>query len=82
MAQAVGTDLVRDLVADGRAVHRRQSSFTLKLDTPKPTPPADPLPLETPYIGLVDRIAEAFAAEDKAEAILKARRLKDAGSGK
>jgi hypothetical protein len=76
MSQAVGDDVVRDLVADARSFAAQSRAKWKPDDPPTPRGPLEPVKLSTPYVNLVDKVAGAFEADDKAEAILKAQRLR------
>jgi hypothetical protein len=75
MSRAVPTDVVRSLVEDARSF-QLQTRARWKPDEPAPRGPLEPVKLSTPYVNLVDRVADAFAAEDRAEALAKAQRLR------
>jgi hypothetical protein len=79
-SKAVPDDLVRDLVRDFRNPPPGPSSIAGK---PKPeiehrraTSTSEPRPLVTPYVDQIDRIAEGFAAEDRAKRAKELRELK------
>src|SRR6516165_791037 len=69
-SKAVPDDLVRDLVRDFRNPPPGPSSIASpskpKVEPKKGTGWSEPRLLVTPYVSEVDRIAESFAAEDRA----------------
>jgi hypothetical protein len=75
MSQAVGDDLVRSLVADGRQFARARSDFVKPVDVDrKPEPAADAIPLSNPPgISVIDRLCEEAARQEYEAEI--ARRL-------
>jgi len=79
-AKAVPTDLVRDVVSDFRRGPPGPSSIVktdrVEVEHRRATSTSDPLPLVTPYVSHVDRIAESFAAEDRAKRAKELRELK------
>jgi hypothetical protein len=74
MSRAVPTDLVRDLVRDGRQFYRGRSDFNRLAGDPTPTKPLEPIPLG-PMAGqsLADAMCEAQARRDMEEEL--ARRM-------
>src|SRR5262245_60320700 len=70
-AKAVPDDVVRDLVSDFRRGVPGLSSIVktnrFEIEHRRAMSTSDPLPLVTPYVSHVDRIAEGFAAEDRAK---------------
>jgi hypothetical protein len=85
MSRAVPTDLVRDLVADFRTPPPGPSSIIKtdpKAETRRTTSTSEPRPLLTPYVSELDRVAESFAAEDRAKRAKELRELKGPSGGK
>jgi hypothetical protein len=78
-AKAVPTDLVRDLVSDFRRGPPGPSSIvkTNRVEFERrATSTSEPVPLVTRYVSHIDRIAERFAAEDRAKRAKELRELK------
>ena len=85
-AKAVPTDLVRSIVNDFRTGPSQPSSIASpskpKVEPKKGTGWSEPRLLVTPYVSEVDRIAESFAAEDRAKRAKELRELKGPSEGK
>jgi hypothetical protein len=84
-SRAVPDDLFRDLVRDFRNPPPGPSSIAKpKVETEhrRAMSTSEPVPLVTPYVSHVDRIAESFAAEDRAKRAKELRELKGPSEGK
>jgi hypothetical protein len=79
-SRAVPTDLVRSIVDDFRRGPSQPSSIAsppkIEIETRRATSTSEPVPLVTPYVSHVDRIAQSFAAEDRAKRAKELRELK------